>query len=918
MAKEQEERLIPVLADEYKALHGAPPADNDLGSLPKIYAAIHGLRDGRPAEPRTALCLSGGGIRSASFALGVLQAFAAKGLLERFHYLSTVSGGGYIGGWLTAWRHVHDTNVKDGRPSTDPMTGLNERTGSLGREPEEVRGLRVYSNYLTPKLGVLSADTWALAALYLRNLLLNWVIYLPLIVAVILTPILAQTVLKAAVDWNAHYHRAFLAVACLLLLWSLYTSVSGREAEKKKQRVTQGWFLLSVLLPIYCAAMLICLYSVGSYRARGDALLGGVTLANAIFVMATLHVVAWGAFALRSRGTGLPRKGRDVALSAISWAVAGGVSGALIAWGIAIATDLVTPHGMGPDKGSRVLVIFGVGWVASSMFIGEAVYLGLTSRLPKGDENREWLARSSGWFLALTIVWGLMAALVLFAPEIRRALEGGFWALIPAGGAAGAIAAGIGSSAKTLASMLDKKGGGESVSMSTILAAASVIFLIALTIVLAKGIDIALPWWIATIAKSPLALPGLGPAWPIVLAIVLCLLVVVLASVPINVNRFSSHSLYRNRLARAFLGSARGSDGQKSETRDPLTGFDTKDNPAMAQLAIPAERPRLFHVVNMALNVVSGKNTAWQERMAEPFVVTPQVAGNEYVGFRPSAEYGQRITLGTCMAISGAAASPNQGYHSSPLIGLIMTLFNVRLGWWLGNPNNPKTADLAGPRWGVFQVIKEMFGLTDDANKYVYLSDGGHFENLGLYEMVRRRCHMIVVSDGGADPNCAFEDLGNAVRKIWIDLGVRIEFERIQIHKRGAGKDALYCALGRIHYPEQKDVVKANPDKAGYVLYIKPSFHDNGTEPPDVCAYALANLTFPHETTGDQFFSESQLESYRSLGKFITDSILGKEAEADVRAPTEALRPYWKHLSTYIDQFNKQASSREPVQKAPA
>ena len=175
---QQEQRLINVLADEFRDLHDAPP-DVPLDTLDDIYAAVHQLREGPNPQPRTAICLSGGGIRSASFALGVLQAFAGKELLERFHYLSTVSGGGYVGGWLTAWR----------RNKAAAVAGLNARSSGLGREPPELRGLRVYSNYLTPKLGVLSADTWALAALYVRNLFLNWVVYLPLIVAVILLPI---------------------------------------------------------------------------------------------------------------------------------------------------------------------------------------------------------------------------------------------------------------------------------------------------------------------------------------------------------------------------------------------------------------------------------------------------------------------------------------------------------------------------------------------------------------------------------------------------------------------------------------------------------------------------------------------------------------------------------------------------------
>ena len=118
------------------------------------------------------------------------------------------------------------------------------------------------------------------------------------------------------------------------------------------------------------------------------------------------------------------------------------------------------------------------------------------------------------------------------------------------------------------------------------------------------------------------------------------------------------------------------------------------------------------------------------------------------------------------MTISGAAASPNQGYHSSPVVAVLMTLFNVRLGAWLGNPGRAgdKSFTNPAPRNPALHVFKEAFSLTDNTSPYVYLSDGGHFENLGLYEMVLRRCHCIVLSDAGCDPDCSLEDLGNAER----------------------------------------------------------------------------------------------------------------------------------------------------------
>jgi hypothetical protein len=233
----------------------------------------------------------------------------------------------------------------------------------------------------------------------------------------------------------------------------------------------------------------------------------------------------------------------------------------------------------------------------------------------------------------------------------------------------------------------------------------------------------------------------------------------------INVNRFSLHAVYRNRLIRGFLGSAR----ETARRPDRFTGFDLADNLPMGALWPPqsARMGRcLFPVVNMALNIAAGSNLAWQERKAEAFAVTPLAAGNSRVKFRSTTLYGDRkggITLGTAMAISGAAVSPNQGYHSSPLVSILMMLANVRLGWWLGNPKDDRTAPREGPRFSFVPILNELFGVTTDQGRYVYLSDGGHFENLGMYEMVRRRCRYIVVSDAGCDPDFQLGDLGNAV-----------------------------------------------------------------------------------------------------------------------------------------------------------
>jgi len=199
----------------------------------------------------------------------------------------------------------------------------------------------------------------------------------------------------------------------------------------------------------------------------------------------------------------------------------------------------------------------------------------------------------------------------------------------------------------------------------------------------------------------------------------------------------------------------------------------------------------------------------------------------------------------------------------------------VRLGWWLGNPGpegerklplSKPAFQLDGPKLSAWWLAQEMLGLTTDDKAFVYLSDGGHFENLGLYEMVRRRCRYIVMSDAGCDPAFAFEDLGNAVRKIRIDLGIEIYFPLLdqQRASRGAERDHPYWSVGLIEYPEKN--ARGDPI-LGHILYLKPALR--GDEPADVRSYAGMHDAFPHESTGDQWFSESQFESYRALGDHI-------------------------------------------------
>jgi hypothetical protein len=503
-----------------------------------------------------------------------------------------------------------------------------------------------------------------------------------------------------------------------------------------------------------------------------------------------------------------------------------------------------------------------------SVLVGELVFVGLRSYSSRGDMDREWLARSAGWLAVVVATWSVFSAVGLFGPHALQATLLRTAAVLGTAGVSGLVSLALGNSARTAAQAATVVGG--RLSFTQIASLAAVIFAVTLAI-LASWADDHL---IRNAAKHF----GMDDRdWRLdTVGMVLLVGISFGVSYFVNVNRFSLHALYRNRLVRAFLGSARAGQGvggagaQPARRLDPFTQFAQTDNVRMADMP----KNRLLHVVNITLNMVSTRNLAWQQRKAESFTVTPLSCGNPGVGYRPTKFYGGKppdrasqdeggITLGTAMAISGAAVSPNMGAHSSPLLGFLLTLFNLRLGWWLGNPRFAGAAVREGPVIGLLPLLQELMGRTTDQSRWVYLSDGGHFDNLGLYEMVRRRCRVIVVSDAGCDPQNHLSDLGDCLRKIYIDLGVSIEFADFDIKARQTPPIVgPYSAIAQISYP-------GAPKQPGWLLYIKPGYH--GGERADVRSYAEAHGTFPHEPTGEQWFNESQLEAYRALGAHITE-----------------------------------------------
>jgi hypothetical protein len=841
-----------------------------------------------------ALCLSGGGIRSAAFALGVLQSLSRKKILTGFHYLSTVSGGGYIGSFVQRW-------------ISEAPCGADEVMAALPAtvEPRRIKRLRENSNFITPKVGLGSNDTWTAIAMSLRNIIINWFLFFPLFMLVAVLPnlFLSSVVsVPAAVRGTPWFDDALLGIAGLCIAVSIAFTITKLPSYSSKSGVhptkADGWILTRIVTPIILWSIAGTLAIAPELldvvdKARGASLseLGGFDLARTTFVGMVAGLVVGAALIKPEHRATLIK---DIVVWPMSFLIASG----WVLLGVSLFDNLTAAAGAG-SLAPAFLTVIGPLWLLAATMMAAIFFVAFRwaeGPMVKPDADREWIARVSGVKFKPMIGWALagfsaLSLTMLLKPWIGE--DPSIPSIIALLAGSGAVAGGRGESSGNVVSSgaaLVKR----FLPMQVIVALCTFIFAVALFVVLG-GLEQSLATLLA--GRVEKLLDSLGaPQWVddmvvshAVLLVAFALLVAILGRL-IPVNRFSLNGLYRNRLARAFLGAAR--DDRKP---NPFTGFDSYDNVRMHLLRPPDEPSEkcraLYPVINCALNVTATENLAWQERKAEPFIFSPLFSGSGMLDIK-GAEAGSRggayvssgvyggsesdlalgettgVTLATAMSISGAAASPNMGYHSSPATAFLMTLFNVRLGAWLPNP--ARADDLgtdmtrSSPKNSLRPLLAELGGSTDDLGHDVYLSDGGHFENLGLYEMLRRRCQYIVVSDAGADPACAYEDLGNAVRKAKIDLDCVVDFGRMCISSRDkAIIPQLAWAVGTATYKN---------GRTGTILYLKPSYFGEAL-PVDIVSYARKSLTFPHESTGDQWFSESQFESYRKLGEFFTDGL---------------------------------------------
>jgi hypothetical protein len=900
---------------QFGAQEGTPSTASPTREDPPVKAnGVPGSPIRQAEEARlVGVSMSGGGIRSATFNLGVLQALADADLLRKIDYISAVSGGSYIASWLAGWSKRQQDGIRRVQRWLSPLRSPNP-------DAEEVRPihfLRQYSNYLTPRKGFLTADTWTGVAIWMRNTLLNQMVIILLLSGVMMCPWVLRNVLagSSAIAGRLTWISSILLVLAgfaigLHLAWFDQGRHEGdnRSAGNYSQNSVQ-WVIVSALLA--WAFLFTCV----SYST----LLNHQDSSAAASVSLTAHILFWTlvgtlfATQVSGRLAHCFYFHEDERLPFRRWAIAF-VTLTVVAFGAAVigaalyrfVLDKLSTYT--PILLQKPFLVFGPPVLLSIVLLIVTLHVGLLGvNFP--DERREWWGRLGAWVFLYILGWLALFGIAIYVGPwfhqprpVLKTIAALFWASWSASGVT------LGRSGKMSALKRAEESPGTS-GLDLIAKIAPYIFLVGVLTVVSFGVYSFLAvhprssnflaylhmprrHWLVTVAAF-----ALERHWLVTATVITFALGGVLAW-RFDVNEFSMHHFYRNRLMRCYLGATVNPDERQP---NPFTGFDRRDDVKLGHCRVPSqdskkpEKPGYvgpYPLINTALNLVAGKELAWQERKAESFIFSPIYCGYEYVrtekprdgtravldlfrkrsarftdvGFRPTLAYAYPsggVGVSTTMAISGAAASPNMGYHSSPALTFLMTIFNARLGWWIGNTRHDSKWRRWSPRLGLMYLLSELTGSTNDRRGYVNLSDGGHFENLGIYELVRRHCTFIIACDAEQDRSFTFGGLGNAVRKCRTDFGVNIDVKLDRVKKiKISNEHFAHWVVGDINYPE---------GYYGKLLYIKSSL--TGEEPADVREYGWREKHFPHQTTADQFFDESQFESYRTLGRHVIHSL---------------------------------------------
>ena len=588
--------------------------------LPKEIEVLQKARQKRNVPERpvpleqdiVGLAFSGGGIRSATFNLGVIQALASKNLLKFVDYLSTVSGGGYIGSWLSSWAYsvscqpaAADNHIAE---IEKQLNGGPQHIGDIV-EPPQIHFLRKYSNYLTPRLGALSGDTLSFVGTYIRNLLLNQAILISALLSLLLVPRTLGLVALQCDGAKGAWVSVVLAVVFLVVVAMGVVLNSGTKP------YTPRYVIYLVAIPhfSFCVLATYSLWQVATAEHLESWLLGhkAAVIGSSALAYGALWFLALAIGQLTKRSTTAAKpSGWYLEWAPALWAVpTGAVGGAFL---------LFVSHSLA-NWSVRVqptvwhILTFHIPLVTLLVLLVGVVHLGLIGRAYE-DGLREWWARLGGAVLAITFFWFAVCLLTLFFPPwmenlwnfVKNGKESWFSRTLSGLGITGVVGGWV---TTTLKGLFAAKGastgprpspdagasGSSAKSTDDFLAQlAPPLFVVGLIAILSIVLNKLVP-----------VLDGGKDSAKLIPVLVLC---VVLFGVSrflgfrVDVNEFSLHNAYRNRLIRCYLGAT-----HRPRDPQPFTGFDESDNIFLHDL-LGLGAP--FHIVNATLNVVKGKELA--------------------------------------------------------------------------------------------------------------------------------------------------------------------------------------------------------------------------------------------------------------------------------------------------------------------
>lgn len=838
-----------IFEEEKRFLDEAEAARVAAGSIasadkPKAAEAAAATASAEPSseksgQPRSyiGLCLSGGGIRSAAFSLGVLQALSARHVFPRLDYLSTVSGGGFTGAALVAGLKRNNGEFPfGGAAGPGQAAGVNEYADN-----DAVRGLRDRCRYLMPNS---KFDLIVSLGILLRGLSVNAVIVAAaLFVAATLTLVLYPTeaaleshwLLRTGIPWGDRIQAYFgtqmiltrlgaIALSFWLVIWALGLSLRRSSRFRKDP---------------------------DSHFARGTAY---VLILFAAVVITDLQqpilarIAAWKGetgplFSWLSFGTFLTTLFTGSGLIAVFWR-------RIVSFAQSVASS-DTWAGLFKRIWSRIQLFVLAMVLPLLIYIAYLWLVILGLKTPPGSMvfDLPRLTPLSGGDLAVYVI--LLSAAVILSSVLWSAK--------------------IGPISETLFSgSWWRSPESRSIWVRTIVVLACSVAIFAACYRMGS----VLVGYIAIIqAETESTAAAYVAAYQATLQYGAFAVFLSMLAGRFTENANSLHRLYRDRLANAFfLG---GDDGKPAYLFSDLSSLKSKDLPL---------RPYL--IVNAAANIQKSRSNK-RGRNADFFTVTPHYVGSDLTKYVKTKTYEAaepHLDLAAATAISGAAVSSAMGRVGVAVLAPTLALLNLRLAYWVRNPRllrqDGRNHSAAVRDWKISYLFCEMFGWLHEGMSKINLSDGGHIDNLGLYQLLKRRCDVIFVSDAESDPGMTFASFVDVQRFARIDLGIRLEVpvadireaalkRQAKLNKEGAlsvrSPDKAHVAIGRVYYPEtQYGTGPTLSEKEGILVYVKSCV--TGDESDYVLDYEKRYRRFPHEATSDQFFSEEQFEAYRALG----------------------------------------------------